>query len=87
MSPERLNKLHSYCDAAGIDVKDVRVSSSKDDFVRVECQLCKRSFKYHLFARHTRVVHNMMITIYEQKYGSTLLVARFSAVKNLYTNT
>ena len=33
MSPERLN--NSYCDAAGIDVKDVRVSSSKDDFVRV----------------------------------------------------
>ena len=56
MSPEMLPKLLSYCHAAGINIKDVRVSFNKDDFVRVECQLCNTSFKYHSFAKHARKV-------------------------------
>ena len=72
MSPEMLPKLLSYCHAAGINIKDVRVSSNKDDLVRLECQLCNMSFKYHSFAKHTKSAHNMMIKDYEQKYGERL---------------
>ena len=70
MSTERLLHLQSFCDAIGINVKDVRVSSSKDDFVRVECQLCNKSIKYHSFHNHTKSVHNMILKVYEQKYGN-----------------
>ena len=72
MSTERLLHLHSFCDAIGINVKDVRVSSSKEDFVRVECQLCNKSIKYHCFSNHTKSVHNMILKVYEQKYGNRI---------------
>ena len=64
-----LPKLLSYCHAAGINIKDVRVSSNKDDFVKIDCQLCKMSLKYHYLAKHTKSAHKMMIKVYEQKYG------------------
>ena len=72
MSPEMLPKLLSYCHDAGINIKDVRVSSNKDDLVRIECQLCNMSLKYHNLAKHTKSAHNMMIKVYEQKYGERL---------------
>ena len=72
VSTERLLKLQSFCDAIGINVKEVRISSSKEDFVRVECQLCNKSTKYHSFYAHTKLVHNMVLKVYEQKFGKRI---------------
>ena len=72
ISTERLLKLHSFCDAAGINVKDVRVSSNKEDFVKVECQLCSKSHKYYYFEKHTKVVHKISLKVYEQKHGKRI---------------